>query len=62
MTMRGKFTAPGTSIHYYVVEFDPTKLSREPHAPNVRARGAGRRCRRPARLPGAALWTRARRS
>ena len=27
MTMRGKFTAPGTSIHYYVVEFDPTKLS-----------------------------------
>jgi hypothetical protein len=29
MTMRGKFTAPGTSIHYYVVEFDPTKLSWE---------------------------------
>ena len=27
MTMRGKFTAPGTSIHYYVVEFDPSKLS-----------------------------------
>ena len=27
MTMRGKFTAPGTSIHYYVVEFDPEKLS-----------------------------------
>ena len=27
MTMRGKFTAPGTSIHYYVVEFDPAKLS-----------------------------------
>ena len=27
MTMRGKFTAAGTSIHYYVVEFDPTKLS-----------------------------------
>jgi hypothetical protein len=26
MTMRGKFTAPGTSIHYYVVEFDPEKL------------------------------------
>ena len=60
MTMRGKFTAPGTSIHYYVVEFDTTKLSRAPHAPNVRGRGAGRRCRRPARLPGAALWTRAR--
>ena len=27
MTMRGKFTAPGTSIHYYVVEFDPATLS-----------------------------------
>jgi len=27
MTMRGKFTAAGTSIHYYVVEFDPAKLS-----------------------------------
>ena len=27
MTMRGKFTKPGTSIHYYVVEFDPSKLS-----------------------------------
>lgn len=27
MTMRGKFTAPGTSIHYYVVEFDPSELS-----------------------------------
>lgn len=26
MTMRGKFTAPGTSIHYYVVEFDPKAL------------------------------------
>jgi len=26
MTMRGKFTAPGTSIHYYVVEFDPKTL------------------------------------
>jgi nucleoside diphosphate kinase len=26
MTMRGKFTAPGTSIHYYVVEFDPETL------------------------------------
>ena len=23
----GKFTAPGTSIHYYVVEFDPADLS-----------------------------------
>ena len=57
--MRGKFTAPGTSIHYYVVEFDPTKLSRAPHAPNVLGRGAGRRCRRAGRLPGAALWTRA---
>ena len=29
MTMRGKFTAPGTSIHYYVVEFDPKDLSWE---------------------------------
>ena len=27
MTMRGKFTAPGTSIHYYCVEFDPASLS-----------------------------------
>ena len=27
MTMRGKFTTPGTSIHYYVVEFDPEVLS-----------------------------------
>ena len=26
MTMRGKFTAPGTSIHYFVVEFDPATL------------------------------------
>ena len=26
MTMRGKFTTPGTSIHYYVVEFDPATL------------------------------------
>ena len=25
--MRGKFVAPGTSIHYYVVEFDPHQLS-----------------------------------
>ena len=38
MTMRGKFTAPGTSIHYYVVEFDPTKLSRDPHGQNAPAR------------------------
>jgi hypothetical protein len=29
MTMRGKFTAPGTSIHYYVVEYDPSTLSWE---------------------------------
>jgi len=29
MTMRGKFTAPGTSIHYYIVEFDPALLSWE---------------------------------
>jgi len=29
MTMRGNFTAPGTSIHYYVVEFDPKTLSWE---------------------------------
>lgn len=27
MTMRGKFVAPDASIHYYVVEFDPEKLS-----------------------------------
>ena len=27
MTMRGKFTSPGSSIHYYVVEFDPATLS-----------------------------------
>ena len=27
--MRGKFTTPGTSIHYYVVEFDPATLSWE---------------------------------
>jgi hypothetical protein len=27
MTMRGKFVAPDASIHYYVVEFDPDKLS-----------------------------------
>jgi hypothetical protein len=27
MSMRGKFVAPGTSIHYYVVEFDPHTLS-----------------------------------
>ena len=26
MSMRGKFTAPGSSIHYYVVEFDPASL------------------------------------
>ena len=26
MTMRGKFTTPGTSIHYYVVQFDPDKV------------------------------------
>jgi len=26
MTMRGKFTAEGTSVHYYVVEFDPAVL------------------------------------
>lgn len=24
---RSKFVAPGTSIHYYVVEFDPAKLA-----------------------------------
>ena len=38
MTMRGKFTAPGTSIHYYVVEFDPTKLSCDPQCQNTPAR------------------------
>jgi hypothetical protein len=27
MEMRSKFVAPGTSIHYYVVEFDPAQLS-----------------------------------
>ena len=27
MSMRGKFTEPGSSIHYYVVSFDPSKLS-----------------------------------
>ena len=27
MKMRASFVAPGTSIHYYVVEFDPAKLS-----------------------------------
>lgn len=27
MSMRSKFVAPGTSIHYYVVEFDPEFLS-----------------------------------
>ncbi len=27
MSMRDKFVAPGTSIHYYVVEFDPEFLS-----------------------------------
>jgi hypothetical protein len=27
MEMRSKFVAPGTSIHYYVVDFDPSKLS-----------------------------------
>ena len=29
MTMRGKFTQPGSSIHYYVVEWDPAKLAWE---------------------------------
>lgn len=27
MSMRSKFVAPGTSIHYYVVEFDPAELT-----------------------------------
>ena len=27
MEMRSKFVTPGTSIHYYVVEFDPSVLS-----------------------------------
>jgi hypothetical protein len=27
MSMRSKFVAPGTSIHYYVVDFEPSKLS-----------------------------------
>ncbi len=27
MSMRSKFVTPGTSIHYYVVEFDPKDLS-----------------------------------
>jgi hypothetical protein len=26
MTMRAKFVTPGTSIHYYVVDFDPAHL------------------------------------
>jgi len=30
--------APGTSIHYYVVEFDPKKLSCDPHGQNTPAR------------------------
>merc|ERR1712187_658933 len=29
MTMRSAFTAPGRSIHYYTVEWDPAKLSWE---------------------------------
>ena len=43
MTMRGKFTAPGTSIHYYVVEFDPEKLScgRTLHRPRPAAPRSG---------------------
>jgi len=35
MSMRGKFTEPGTSIHYFTVEFDPTKLSWENFRGNV---------------------------
>ena len=27
MMMRRKFTAPGKSIHFYVVEWDPAQLS-----------------------------------
>jgi hypothetical protein len=27
MEMRSKFVTPGTSIHYYVVDFDPSKLT-----------------------------------
>merc|ERR1712060_621849 len=27
MSMRSRFTAPGTSIYYYVVEFDPATVS-----------------------------------
>ena len=27
MSMRSKFVTPGTSIHYYVVDFDPATLS-----------------------------------
>jgi hypothetical protein len=27
MSMRAKFVTPGTSIHYYVVEFEPSTLS-----------------------------------
>lgn len=29
MSMRSKFVMPGTSIHYYVVDFDPATLSWE---------------------------------
>ena len=54
--------APGTSIHYYVVEFDPTKLSCDPHGQNTRP-AAKCPCghaplHRPARLLGAAPWAR----
>jgi hypothetical protein len=27
MSMRSKFVMPGTSIHYYVVEFEPSELN-----------------------------------
>ena len=27
MSMRNKFTAPGLSIHYYTVQWDPAALS-----------------------------------
>ena len=29
MAMREKYTTPGTSIYYYLVEWDPAKLSWE---------------------------------
>jgi hypothetical protein len=38
MEMRSKFVQPGTSIHYYVVEFDPKTLSWSDFRGKVRKR------------------------